>query len=72
VVHCRVSIARFTLDEGLELVSCFSVQLLEHTFIKKYDDGSVDLEAFIQNVMDPTERLKDLSSVSTVQLTHVV
>lgn len=56
-------VPQFSLSVSLR-PRCAFVQLLEHPFIKKYDDGSVDLEAFIQNVVDPTERLKDLSSVS--------
>eukprot|EP00249_Psilotum_nudum_P011742 c23354_g1_i2 orf=282-1841(+) len=41
-------------------------QLLSHPFIKKYETGEVDLAAFVQNVFDPTERLKDLSDMLTV------
>ncbi|XP_024530529.1 mitogen-activated protein kinase kinase 3 isoform X1 [Selaginella moellendorffii] len=38
-------------------------QLLQHPFIKKYENADVDLAGFVHSVFDPTERLKDLSDV---------
>jgi hypothetical protein len=42
------------------------MQLMSHPFIKKYEDQQVDLAGFVQSVFDPTERLKDLSDVSSL------
>ncbi|KAK6123480.1 hypothetical protein DH2020_042769 [Rehmannia glutinosa] len=36
-------------------------KLLSHPFIKKYEDTAVNLEAFVQSIFDPTQRLKDLA-----------
>lgn len=41
------------------------MQLMSHPFIKKYEGQQVDLAGFVQSVFDPTERLKDLSDVSS-------
>ncbi|CAI7740128.1 unnamed protein product [Closterium sp. NIES-54] len=38
-------------------------QLLQHPFITKHAEEDVDLAGYIQNVVNPTERLKDLSNV---------
>ena len=43
--------------------SAAALQLLTHPFILKHKDEAVDLAAYIQNVVNPTERLKDLSNV---------
>ncbi|XP_059645743.1 mitogen-activated protein kinase kinase 3 isoform X2 [Cornus florida] len=41
-------------------------QLLSHPFITKYDDAGVDLAAFVQSVVDPTQRMKDLVDMLTI------
>ncbi|KAG7017780.1 Mitogen-activated protein kinase kinase 3 [Cucurbita argyrosperma subsp. argyrosperma] len=41
-------------------------QLLSHPFIKKYEDEQVDLAAFVQNVFDPIQRMKDLADMLTI------
>lgn len=41
------------------------MQLLSHDFIRKYETTEVDLAAFVQNVFDPIQRLKDLADVIT-------
>eukprot|EP00252_Welwitschia_mirabilis_P014603 TRINITY_DN3208_c0_g1_i2.p1 TRINITY_DN3208_c0_g1~~TRINITY_DN3208_c0_g1_i2.p1 ORF type:complete len:436 (+),score=77.29 TRINITY_DN3208_c0_g1_i2:625-1932(+) len=41
-------------------------QLLAHPFIKKYENAGVDLAAFVQNIFDPVERLKELADMLTV------
>eukprot|EP00250_Pteridium_aquilinum_P008808 c18222_g1_i1 orf=806-2419(-) len=41
-------------------------QLLSHSFIRKYETTEIDLAAFVQNVFDPTERLKDLADMLTI------
>ncbi|CAI5536606.1 unnamed protein product [Closterium sp. Naga37s-1] len=40
--------------------------LLQHPFITKHADEDVDLAGYIQNVVNPTERLKDLSNMLMV------
>ncbi|EEF40950.1 mitogen-activated protein kinase kinase 3 [Ricinus communis] len=41
-------------------------QLLSHPFISKYVHTSVDLAAFVRNVFDPMQRLKDLADMLTM------
>eukprot|EP00850_Spirogloea_muscicola_P006935 SM000034S12689 [mRNA] locus=s34:188028:191701:+ [translate_table: standard] len=41
-------------------------QLLQHPFIRKYENMDVDLPSFIHSVFDPCERLKDLSDMLTI------
>ncbi|GMY26792.1 mitogen-activated protein kinase kinase 3 [Fagus crenata] len=41
-------------------------QQLSHSFIKKYEHSRVDLAAFVQSVFDPTQKMKDLSDVSSL------
>ncbi|KAH7284485.1 hypothetical protein KP509_34G056300 [Ceratopteris richardii] len=41
-------------------------QLLSHSFIRKYETTEIDLAGFVQNVFDPTERLKDLADMLTI------
>ena len=53
-------------DAALPLSPSATLQLLTHPFILKYKDADVDLAAYIQNVVNPTERLKDLSNVRHV------
>ncbi|KAL6583809.1 Mitogen-activated protein kinase kinase 3 [Orobanche minor] len=36
-------------------------KLLSHPFTTKYEDDVVNLEAFVQSIFDPTQRLKDLA-----------
>ncbi|XP_050223759.1 mitogen-activated protein kinase kinase 3 isoform X2 [Mercurialis annua] len=38
-------------------------QLLLHPFILKYAESGVDLAAFVRNVFDPTQKLKDLADM---------
>lgn len=40
------------------------LQLLSHPFVTKYEDAEVNLEAFVQSIFDPTQRMKDLADVS--------
>lgn len=40
------------------------MQLLSHPFITKYEDVDVDLGAFVRNIFDPLQRMKDLADVS--------
>uniref|UniRef100_A0A7N0TNF0 mitogen-activated protein kinase kinase n=1 Tax=Kalanchoe fedtschenkoi TaxID=63787 RepID=A0A7N0TNF0_KALFE len=40
--------------------------LLTHPFITKYDHSKVDLAAFVRNVFDPVQRLKDLADMLTI------
>ncbi|CAI5471933.1 unnamed protein product [Closterium sp. Yama58-4] len=40
--------------------------LLQHPFITKHADEEVDLAGYIQNVVNPTDRLKDLSNMLMV------
>lgn len=41
-------------------------QLLSHPFITKHEWDNVDLGAFIKNIFNPTERLKDLADMLTI------
>ncbi|KAI7741362.1 hypothetical protein M8C21_000822 [Ambrosia artemisiifolia] len=41
-------------------------QLLSHPFITKYEDSKVDLAAFVRNIFDPTQRMKDLADMLAV------
>ncbi|KAF6136974.1 hypothetical protein GIB67_030738 [Kingdonia uniflora] len=41
-------------------------QLLSHPFIRKYEDGRVDLAAFVQSIFDRTQRMKDLADMITI------
>ncbi|GAB2234110.1 hypothetical protein Droror1_Dr00003347 [Drosera rotundifolia] len=41
-------------------------QLLAHPFITKYENAKVDLAAFVQNVFDPVQRLKDLADMLAI------
>ncbi|WCJ41430.1 mitogen-activated protein kinase kinase 3 [Euphorbia peplus] len=41
-------------------------QLLSHEFITKYADDEVDLATFVQNVFDPTQKMKDLADMLTI------
>ncbi|KAL0315152.1 UNVERIFIED_CONTAM: Mitogen-activated protein kinase kinase [Sesamum calycinum] len=41
-------------------------KLLSHPFISKYEDAGVDLEAFVQSIFDPTQRMKDLADMLTI------
>eukprot|EP00850_Spirogloea_muscicola_P005249 SM000023S07705 [mRNA] locus=s23:959694:963317:- [translate_table: standard] len=41
-------------------------QLLQHPYIRKYENTDVDLPSFIHSVFDPCERLKDLSDMLTI------
>ncbi|KAK9117241.1 hypothetical protein Sjap_016188 [Stephania japonica] len=52
-------------------------QLLSHPFIKKYEDAKLDLAAFVQNIFNPTQRMKDLADTLAgdwppERLVHVV
>ncbi|KAL6524464.1 Mitogen-activated protein kinase kinase 3 [Orobanche hederae] len=41
-------------------------KLLSHPFTTKYEDDVVNLEAFVQSIFDPTQRLKDLADMLTM------
>ncbi|KAL6493549.1 Mitogen-activated protein kinase kinase 3 [Orobanche gracilis] len=41
-------------------------KLLSHPFTTKYEDDVVNLEAFVQSIFDPTQRLKDLADMLTI------
>lgn len=41
-------------------------QLLSHPFIKEHENSQVDLAAFVRNVFDPIQRLKDLADMFTI------
>lgn len=41
-------------------------KLLSHPFVTKYEDAGVNLEAFIQSIFDPTQRMKDLADMLTI------
>lgn len=43
-----------------------AVELMQHPFITKHEQDNTSLLGFIQNVVNPTERLKDLSNMLTV------
>ncbi|GFP92348.1 mitogen-activated protein kinase kinase 3 [Phtheirospermum japonicum] len=43
-----------------------SEMLLSHPFITKYDDDGVNLEAFVQSIFDPTQKLKELADMLTI------
>ncbi|KAL3628821.1 Mitogen-activated protein kinase kinase 3 [Castilleja foliolosa] len=45
-----------------------SEMLLSHPFITKYAEDEVNLEAFVQNIFDPTQRLKDLADVAMLTI----
>uniref|UniRef100_A0A0E0LBK5 mitogen-activated protein kinase kinase n=1 Tax=Oryza punctata TaxID=4537 RepID=A0A0E0LBK5_ORYPU len=41
-------------------------QLLSHPFIKRYENTTVDLVAYVKSVVDPTERLKQIAEMLAV------
>ncbi|KAF5207643.1 Mitogen-activated protein kinase kinase [Thalictrum thalictroides] len=41
-------------------------QLLSHPFVRIYEDARVDLAAFVQNVFDPIQKMKDLADMLTI------
>ncbi|KAL8139664.1 hypothetical protein V2J09_005685 [Rumex salicifolius] len=41
-------------------------ELLSHPFITKYEDSQVDLAAYVRNVFDPIQRMKDLADMLTI------
>ncbi|KAG8075959.1 hypothetical protein GUJ93_ZPchr0006g45082 [Zizania palustris] len=41
-------------------------QLLSHPFIKRYENTTVDLIAYVKSVVDPTERLKQIAEMLAV------
>lgn len=48
------------------LIDMHNMQLLSHPFIKKYENATVDLAAFVRSIFDPTQRMKDLADVSCI------
>ncbi|KAK6123465.1 hypothetical protein DH2020_042786 [Rehmannia glutinosa] len=61
--ECATGEFPYTANEGpVNLM----LQLLSHPFIKKYEDTTVNLEAFVQSIFDPTQRLKDLADMLTI------
>lgn len=43
------------------------MQLLSHPFIKRYEQTGVDLAAYVRGVVNPTERLKQIAEVNSVE-----
>ena len=41
-------------------------QLLSHPFIKRYENTTVDLVAYVKSIVDPTERLKQIAEMLAV------
>lgn len=41
-------------------------ELMSHPFVRKYDNESVDLGAYVRSVCDPTQRLKDIADMLTI------
>jgi hypothetical protein len=43
------------------------LQLLSHPFIKRYEEAGVDLAAYVKGVVNPTERLKQIAEVNSLE-----